>query len=380
MTHASHPQLLQPLADDWLHFAAMECTQDPLYVAICRLVAQSPELLSLCLLTRPEQRRPNLLLAAIHERVLLGVSHALCDYFPSVGGQRAPDAGLATALHDFVAQQQEPISAHLRSSHTQTNEIGRCAVLWPVLAHIAQAADGAPLALLDVGSSAGLNLGVDAYTVSYQREGGEWLVGGEPCDDVAQVRCDLRGDGNPLDRLTDKGGAWRLTHRLGLDPLPVDVHDAQATRWLQACVWPCDTVRQHRLRLALDMARQRSWPVQQTGPDSVDAILAWLDSLPGDVQPVVLNSWVLCYFSDQDRAHHEQAMVDLVRERGAVWVSAEAPSLRPTDMALPATPPNDPKGATLWCQVSHPAGEVRQRALAWSHPHGAWLQWLEQAM
>lgn len=376
MTHDFDADVLQILADEWRRFAAVECTQDPLYVAICSLVAQSSDLLGLCLQTRPEQRRPNLLLAAIHERVLAGVSHGLADYFPSVGGKRAPDAELGATLRDFVAQQQGPISAHLRHRHTQTNEIGRCAALWPVLAHIAHESGGAPLALLDVGSSAGLNLGVDAYTVCYQRDGAQVLVGGAPRADLPLLRRELRGQRSPLDGLSEPVGGWRLSHRLGLDPMPVDVHDPEATRWLQACVWPCDLVRQQRLVLALELARQRGWRVQQTGPSCIEAIHAWLDGLPSAAQPVVLNSWVLCYFSDQDRARHQQAMVDLVRQRGVVWVSAEAPSLRPFGLDLPATPPFDSKGATLWCQVKHHAGEVRQRALAWSHPHGAWLQWL----
>ena len=376
MTHDSDADVLQTLADEWRRFSAVECTQDTLYVAICSLVAQSSDLLGLCLQTRPEQRRPNLLLAAIHERVLAGESHALSDYFPSVGGQRAPDAELGATLRDFVAQQQGPISAHLRHRHTQTNEIGRCVALWPVLAHIAQESGGAALALLDVGSSAGLNLGVDAYTLCYHCGGASVHVGGAPRTDVPLLRCELRGERSPLDGLGEPVGGWRLSHRLGLDPMPVDVRDTDATRWLQACVWPCDLVRQQRLVLALELARQHGWQVQQTSPSCIEAIHTWLDGLPSAVQPVVLNSWVLCYFSDQERARHEQAMIDLVRQRGVVWVSAETPSLRPTDMALPATPPHDSKGATLWCQVSHHAGEVRQRALAWSHPHGAWLQWL----
>lgn len=345
-------------------------------MAICRVVAQSPDLLKLCLLTRPEQRRPNLLLAAIHERVLAGVSHGLCDYFPSVGGQRAVDADLSAVLHDFVALQQRQIESHLRTRHTQTNEIGRCAVLWPVLAHIAQAHHGAPLALMDLGSSAGLNLGVDAYTLCYQREGREQVVGSKPQPEVPQLPCHLRGEGNPLEGLTVVDGGWRLAHRWGLDPMPVDVHDTDATRWLHACVWPCDTLRQQRLRLALRMAREHGWRVLRTTTSSVDCVGAWLDGLPQGVQPVVLNSWVLCYLSDAERAHHECVMNTLVRERGVVWVSAETPCLRPSGLALPETQPFDSSGVTLWCEVSTVNRAVRQRALAWSHPHGAWLQWL----
>jgi len=79
------------------------------------------------------QARPNLLLAALHERVLAGVPHDLAAYYPSVGGERAPDAALADSLHRFVRAERPRLLEHLRLRSTQTNEIGRCAVLWPAL-------------------------------------------------------------------------------------------------------------------------------------------------------------------------------------------------------------------------------------------------------
>ena len=59
-----------------------------------------------------------------------------------------------------------------------------------------------------------------------------------------------------------------------------------------------------------------------------------------------------------------------MRERGLLWLSAEAASLRPPGLAEPPPPPET--AATLWTLQ----GRDGARALAWSHAHGRWVQWL----
>ena len=43
---------------------------------------------------------------------------------------------------------------------------------------------------------------------------------------------------------------------VGLDLSPIDVHDADQTRWLEACVWPDQPDRFARLRACLEIARK----------------------------------------------------------------------------------------------------------------------------
>ena len=42
--------------------------------------------------------------------------------------------------------------------------------------------------------------------------------------------------------------------RLGIDRKPVDVTDPIESRWLEACVWPDQADRFHRLRAAIELA------------------------------------------------------------------------------------------------------------------------------
>jgi len=352
-------------AAQFRQFAAVECPQDPLYVAICQAVADAPALLALMDHAPATQSRPNLLLAALHERVLAGVEHPLAAYYLSVGGTRMPDAALPALLLDFAQREQPALVGHLRQRSTQTNEIGRCAVLWPALAHIANLTGRQDLALLDFGSSAGLNLGVDDYHYDY----GQFRLGAPAAAGRPQVACYWRGERPAL------ATSWRLANRLGLDLAPVDVQGEDAARWLRACVWPHDRERAQRLDLAIACAQSAHWPVLQAD-DGLAAVEVWLDGLPADVQPVLFDSWVLAYFEPAALAQFQAQMTRWVLERGLVWLSAEAPALCPPGLPLPP-PDGSGESATLWTlQWAQDAGQIQQTALAWSHPHGRWLHWL----
>jgi len=364
---------LARLAKGFEHFADSDC-EDPLYIAICRHVARSEALLQLMLAAPPEQRRPNLLLAAVHHRLLeeraAGAQHALAAYFPSVGGSRAPDAALAACFDDFVDGERGALLDRITRRATQTNETGRCAVVRPALRELAALSGRQRLALLDFGCSAGLNLGVDQWPIDY----GDFMLGAAVQGGVPPLHCRLVGGGRPSPALAEPV----IVSRLGIDLAPVDVQDDDAVRWLQACIWPHDRERMERLEHAIAVARRERWPVRRE-TDGVAAIARWLDTLPGDVQPVVMNSWVLAYFEPPDLASHVEGMLQLVRERGLAWLSGEGPQLRIAGAAAPPPPDGEAEilSNTLWTLAwRDAAGELRSEVLARSHPHGRWLQWI----
>ena len=70
------------------------------------------------------------------------------------------------------------------SRSTQTNEVGRLATLMPAFASLG---DGQPLALLEVGASAGLCLYPDRYDYDWQPVGRLTGSGGP------ELRCDVAG-------------------------------------------------------------------------------------------------------------------------------------------------------------------------------------------
>jgi hypothetical protein len=365
------PLDLDRLARFFVRFAETECGDEPLYDALCRHAAATPALLQRLEAAPPEQRRPNLLLAAVHDLVLAGSGHALAAYFPSAGGTRSVDAALPAAFDDFCALHAEALRTSIATRSTQTNEIGRCAVLWPVLVHLAATRGRTRFALLDVGCSAGLNLGIDAYHYAV----GDELCGGPPGSGVPTIACSLAGARRPALHAP----LPQIVERLGIDPAPIDVGDEAAVRWLRACLWPHDTARRARFDQAVQLARARRWPVRREA-DCTAAAQRWAAALPADVLPVVFNSWVLTYFGPEALARHVAAMTALVQAHDAAWISAEEPRLRIGDETVPPLPHDADAGtrhATLWTLMQRgDGGTPHAQVLARSHPHGKWLEWL----
>ncbi|WP_422010253.1 DUF2332 family protein [Roseateles sp.] len=367
MTHEELGELLR-------RFGREECSREPLYAALCAVAAGSAWALALLAEAPPEQRKANLLLAALHERVLAGAAPGLAAYYRSAGGERAPDAGLAAALAGCLEREWPTLVQHLRHGATQTNEVARGAAIWPALGAVARATGRRRLALLDFGCSAGLNLGVDQYALRYRADDGACHDRGAPRDGV---RAEIESRWLGAAPLPDAGD-WQLAQRDGLDPAPVDVTDPARLRWLQACLWPHDATRRERLARAAAQVRQLPHRLH-AADDCIAAIEPWLVGLPAGVQPVLLTSWVLYYLGSADLARLRATADRLALRHGLAWVAGELPALSARDATvppLPALPPDETAAsATLWTLRRAAAGAIDEQVLGWSHPHGRWVAW-----
>jgi hypothetical protein len=166
--------------------------------------------------------RPRLLLAALRFDVLEeGGAHPL---WRALGPDADPQAIDAAAVEAALAPDRVRVWTALGSRFVQTNETSRAVTwLWP--AYLAGADRGSrPLALVDVGASAGLNLVADALPAPWTDE---------------------RGDPLPVARSPD------LVARLGLDAAPLDVRSSDGAQWLRALVWPGEPARLARLEAAI---------------------------------------------------------------------------------------------------------------------------------
>ena len=355
-------------------FGRDECAQEPLYGALCELAAQDAQALALLAEAPLLQRKANLLLAALHERVLAGAAPELAAYYRSAGGQREPDDGLGPALAACLTREWPALVAHLRHGATQTNEIARGAALWPALAAVARATGAQALALLDFGCSAGLNLGLDHYALRYRFDDGRCEDRG-PTRDGRRAEIESRWLGPaPL----PPAGGWRVASRDGVDPAPVDLADTAGLRWLQACLWPHDGAR--RERLARAAAQVRALPLRVTRQqDCIAAIEPWLQGLPPGVQPVMVTSWVLYYLPAEALARLRATVDRLCLSHGLAWVCGELPALAAQSAPMPELPVLPPgevaSSATLWTLRWPDADHIAERALGWSHPHGRWVAW-----
>jgi hypothetical protein len=263
------------------------------YERLAEAVSRDEEILALIAALPPEKRQPNLLFGVVR---LLG------------GPVEDPDA-----FGEFTLAQWPAIEAELRVRATQTNEAGRCAVLLPVLAALPQ-----PLALLEVGASAGLCLYPDRYTYRY---GAHTVGSGGPVLDCAAMG--LR----PPSRVPEV--VWRA----GLDVNPLDVTDPADVAWLDALIWPEHTRRRERLRAAAAIAAADPPPLVRG--DLVDDLPALAARAPDGATLVVFDVSVLYHVPAERRA----AYAGLVRGLPGHWVALEAPGMVPYD-SLPR-PPDD---------------------------------------
>ena len=345
------------LADVWRWFADASCRDySPLYDRICRFVAEREDVLDVVRATPDASHQPNVLLGAVHYLLLGGLDHALGAVYR---GESDADPGPLFA--DLCLRYRDEIIAIVSTHHTNTNEVGRSAVIGPALTAAAKRL-GAPIALVDVGCSAGLNLLCDTYRLDYGDRGHTG-----PASAPVRITCEVTGNAMPIaDRLPVIGD------RVGLDRDPVDLRDDDATRWLLACVWP-DTGRLERTRLALDAARVD--PPRVVAGDAVDTIASVIDSLDDNLVPVVTTTWMLAYLPAARRVAFRDALVTASAVRPIAWISAEGVGV--VDCLPPSHAPIDAHGveASLLGLVTFDAGEFEAEVLGYVHPHGLWIDW-----
>lgn len=177
------------LARLWRGYAAKVYGPDyPLYQAFAETVAADPALLEMIRACEPEAHDPNMLLAAVQYLVLGGTPHPLGELYsdlPAAPMDPLPaDAG--ARLVDFCVQYRGELTGLMNTRHIQTNETARCGGLAIGLAAAAQRI-GEPIALIDDGASAGLNLVLDEYRLDFGAGG---AVG--PADSPVTLICDMR--------------------------------------------------------------------------------------------------------------------------------------------------------------------------------------------
>lgn len=277
----------------------------------------------------------------LNARIRAGALPALAALYP-----RDPlpdDAALRAALAEAFA---DPALLPWLDGPPQTNEVARSGVLYPGLLVIA-AQTGLPLALRELGSSAGLNLRLDHYRYT--------LAGRDFGNPGAPVHLAPEWDGAPPPK-----AEVCVTDRSGVDVNPLDVTDPAMRARLQAFVWPEQRERVARFEAALAAAAADPPPIDKA--DAAAWVAANVTPTPG-VAITVFHSIAWQYFPPAT-----QAAITAHMERAGAAATAAAPLawLR-YEMDDPAAPQLPTLRLRLW------PGE--DRLLARAHPHGASVAW-----
>jgi hypothetical protein len=348
-------------------------TISPLYSHLAGHAANDDDVAGLLTATSAESAHPTLLFAAVQRVLQAEPFHELANYYPSLGGSYGPDNATWSLFRSFVLDHADRVRSLIATHVTQTNEVRRAAMLYPAVAMAARQA-GAPVALLEVGTSAGLLLGMATYSYRYQTEqAGQVVVG--PTRSTVGLHCALAvAPGATLPTIPKK---LAVATRIGMDPSPVDLTDEDQYAWLEACIWPDQP---ERLRLFGAAANaQRKSPPQLVVGDAVDDLATVAARIPPEEPIVVLTSNVLWLLSDERRAAFVAELGKLADRRPVWWVSQEGYRAgldvvlpgRDDLVAQPGSRTFGVLGLVRWAD-----GTPHATALARTAWHGERMEWL----
>ena len=293
-------------------------------------------------------------LAALHHLALQGLQ-PWADLWPPAAGpvtDEALDAAITSAW-----QRQQPALLKALALPPQTNEVQRSAALLPGLLHVA-AQTPMPLALIEIGASAGLNLWCDHYRHEHEHEHkhGTWAWG-DPASALT-LRSTWVGAAPPAAHLV-------IARRAACDAMPIDLTQAGEGLRLASFIWADQPERLARLRAAQTIAAacmaQSGLRVQAA--QAADFVRHQLQQRTAGQALVLMHSVVWQYIAraeqDDIRAQMEAAGRAATAEAPLAWLRFE--------------PPAPDKAVDVRCRF-WPGGA--DRLLARCHPHAARIDWL----
>ena len=317
------------LAQRYQRFADIEAQgSSPLYEILARHVAQNHKLLAFLETMPDEKQQPNLLFAAV--RHIAGLQ-ATADKF-----ERA------------LIENEDAVRTTMLTRSTQTNEPARCAVLLPILAQI----DG-PIALIEVGASAGLCLLPDKYGYIY----GEKTL--KPPDFDYQTtplfHCHATANTPIPEKLPN------IVWRCGLDLNPLDVNKEDDMAWLKTLVWPEHKERAQNLELAIQTARQN--PPRVVKGNLLTDLAELANQAPKDTTLIIFHTAVLSYIAKQEDRENFAASAQQLAD---YWISNEATRVF-NCIDAPKRKTANARDFLL---------SINAIPTAWTHPHGKSISWI----
>jgi hypothetical protein len=348
-------------------FVETSRTRAPLYSAMSKICSEAGWCHDLMADAPSLQRLPVLWFACLHRICLEKPEDPLSAFFPDVclspEEARSPESLRTEDLWAFCVRHETALRDLLRTRSTQTNEVGRCSLLMPAVLQIEKEMDS-PVLLLDVGTSAGLNLHLDRYNYRYT-PGGEMLV-----DPTAPwLNCSVTGEFPAPERVP------RIVARRGIDVNPLDVTNPDDALWLRSCVWADQIDRSRLLAEAINVARRHKLDIHRAdatadlGPH-LEAMLEMASEQQGHL--IVITTWVLSYLSADQILAFEAILESFGHDHDLTWLGAEQP-----EQVLPIRIETEPDSRHLTHLVTRRwrSGAPQQTTWATAHPHGYWMRW-----
>lgn len=290
---------------------------------------------------------PLRLAGGLHDLYRRGVEPALGAVY---SGKIVDQAQVDALVEQVVARHDADLLGWFESA-PQTNEAGRSSSFVAAL-HWLSSRVIPNFELLEIGSSAGMNLLIDRWRYDL---GG--VISG-PDDAPVTIRPEWRGPPPP-------STPFIISSVRGCDLNPIDVRDDNAADRLRAYIWPEMPERFARMDAGIEMVRKHG--VHLAKADAADWVEAQL-ALPQDdgVTRTLMHSIVWQYLPEPVQTLLTKAMENAAKsattERPLAWIALET------------------NRATMRHElhVRYWPGDGRPVLLGEAHAHGAWVKSLMQ--
>lgn len=293
-------------------FADHNRERSPLYSLIARNAADDTDIVAILSSAPDDDGQAMLLLASAHY-LLAQSQDPLRRYYATLGGTRAPDELTWSGFRRFVLSHETAIRGLLTTRFVQTNDVQRSGLIYPALG-IASTQSDRPVAVLEIGCSAGLLMGLERFWYSYRHAGGDVQMGrpGSPI----HLHCELGGN-----LLMMPVVDVEVAYRVGVDRQPVDTADPDQLAWLAACVWADRPARQRQLHAAV--AEQRTAQPTLVLGDAINDLESAVRRIPSQLQVVVVTSWTMLYLSPERQQAFVVELIRISRDRKLWWIANE---------------------------------------------------------
>lgn len=334
------------LSQKFATFAEKECRDSsPLYESLSLYISQDNELLEIGNVAREDQPVPNLLFGAVHYLLMQGYDHPLKDYYPSIVRDANPVTESFESFKSFCLTYRNEIESILSSKRVQTNEVRRCAYLYPAFGYIHQKTRK-PLALIEIGTSAGLQLLWDQYAYSYGTE----EVFGE-VQSRLHIRSEFVGELTP----PLSSAPAPVVKRIGLDLNIVDLDNEAERVWLKSLIWP-----EHEERLQM-FERASSYigeqPIDFIEGDGISRLSGLVGSIPEGSTLCIFHTHVANQMTIDMKKHLLNVVEEIGQTRDVFHLYN---NIQDKDLHLD----------------EYVNGIKREQTIAETDGHGIWFRWL----
>ncbi|WP_082232355.1 DUF2332 domain-containing protein [Halobacillus massiliensis] len=315
-----------------------------LYSFLSEKIAEDEEILELAAAANKDQPNPNLLLGSVHYLLLQGNNHPLRKYFPSLTLHPLRKEEAFLEFRDFCRLNASEIRKLLKSKLVQTNEVGRCSYLYPCFSYVHEQFNK-PLALIEIGTSAGLQLLWDHYRYCYDGI----ITSGTPNASVT-IEAEIKSGTFPVLPVLPPP----VSHRFGIDLHVNDLKNEEDLAWLKALIWPEHHERREQFLKAAQIVQQNQ--LQLIEGNGVDLLPEIIEQIPDDSIVCVFHTHVANQIVNEVKYQLEETLKQIGQSRNIVHLYNN-----------------------MWDEKLHLDmiinGETKELVIGETDGHGRWFTW-----